>query len=213
MKIRPSPPTPLPPAGEGSERLRFGHPSTATAIRFCWKLGLLLGLLWLTVTALAADFRVIEASTELEKGVYLLNARLKLRFPDGPLEALQNGVPLTVNLDIQVFRQREWLWDEIAAQLQQRFRLEYHALSRQYVISNLNSGELKSFTDLKVAIEFLSQIERFPLLDASLLSPSSSYQVRLRASLDIEVLPAPLQLVAYLSPEWRISSEWYTWPL
>jgi len=192
---------------------RFGHLSAATTVSFCWKLGLLLGLLWLTATALAADFRVVDADTELDKGVYLLNARLKLRFPEGPLEALQNGVPLTIHLDIQVFRQREWLWDEIAAQLQQRFRLEYHALSRQYVISNLNSGELSSFTDLKIAIEFLSRIERFPMLDASLLSPGGNYLVRMRAVLDIEALPVPLQLVAYLSPEWRISSEWYTWPL
>jgi hypothetical protein len=126
---------------------------------------------------------------------------------------LQNGVPLIINLDIQVFRQREWLWDEIAAQLQQRFRLEYHALSRQYVISNLNSGEMKSFSDLKLAIDFLSRIERFPLLDASLLPRGGSYLVRMRVTLDIEALPVPLQLVAYLSPEWRISSEWYTWPL
>ena len=192
---------------------RPGRPPPATAVRLCWKLGLLLGLLWLTAPALAADFRVVDAGTHLEKGVYLLSARLKLHFPDGPLEALQNGVSLTVDLDIQVFRQREWLWDEIAAQLQQRFRLEYHALSRQYVISNLNSGEIKSFSELKLAIDFLSRIERFPLLDASLLPPGGSYLVRLRATLDIEALPVPLQLVAYLSPEWRISSEWYTWPL
>ncbi len=190
-----------------------GRPPVTTAVRFYWKLGLLLGLLWLTTTALAADFRVVDANTQLDKGVYLLNAQLKLRFPDGPLDALQNGVPLIVDLDIQVFRQREWLWDEIAAQLQQRFRLEYHALSRQYVISNLNSGELRSFSDLKLAIDFLSRIQGFPLLDAGLLPRGGSYLVRMRATLDIEALPVPLQLVAYLSPEWRISSEWYTWPL
>ena len=191
----------------------FGRPPITTAVGSYWKWGLLLGLLWLTTTALAADFRVVDANTQLDKGVYLLNATLKLRFPDGPLDALQNGVPLIIDLDIQVFRQREWLWDEIAAQLQQRFRLEYHTLSRQYVISNLNSGEMKSFSDLKLAIDFLSRIEGFPLLDASLLPRGGSYLVRMRATLDIEALPVPLQLVAYLSPEWRISSEWYTWPL
>ncbi len=190
-----------------------GRQPVTTALRFYRRLGLLLGLLWLTTTALASDFRVVDANTQLDKGVYLLNAQLKLRFPDGPLEALQNGVPLIIDLDIQVFRQREWLWDEIAAQLQQRFRLEYHALSRQYVISNLNSGEIKSFSDLKLAIDFLSRIQGFPLLDASLLPRGGSYLVRMRATLDIEALPVPLQLVAYLSPEWRISSEWYTWPL
>ena len=30
---------------------------------------------------------------------------------------------------------------------------------------------------------------------------------------DIEALPAPLRPVAYLSSPWRLTSEWYEWPL
>lgn len=174
---------------------------------------LLIGLLLLTVTAWAADFKVVSASTHLEKGIYLLDARIWYRFRGEPLDALQNGVPLTVELAIEVLRRRELLWDETIASLQQRFRLEYHSLSRQYVVTNLNSGEVKNFPELQAATLFLGRIDRFPLLDASLLPPGGSYFARLRAGLDIDALPVPLQLVAYLSTDWRLTSDWYTWPL
>jgi hypothetical protein len=170
--------------------------------------GLLLGTL-----AWAAGFKVLNASTRLEQGVYLLDARLVYRFNQGPLDALQNGVPLTIELELQVFRGREWLWDEAVARLRQRYRLEYHALSRQYVVANLNSGELNSFPDLAAATDFCGRIHDFPLLDASLLRAGASYYGRLRASLDLQALPVPLQAIAYLSADWWLVSEWHTWRL
>jgi hypothetical protein len=169
-----------------------------------------IGLLLLTMTAGAADFKVLGARTQLEKGVYLLDARIRYQFRDEPLNALQNGVPLTVELVIEVLRRRELLWDETIASLKQRFRLEYHTLSRQYVVTNLNSGEVKNFPELQAATDFLGRIDHFPLLDASLLTSGGSYFARLRAELDIDALPVPLQLVAYLSTDWRLISEWYT---
>ncbi len=194
-------------------RLPVRGSTRPTLARQCWGLVPFIGLLLLTVTAWAADFKVISASTHLEKGIYLLDARIWYRFRGEPLEALQNGVPLTVELAIEVLRRRELLWDETIASLQQRFRLEYHSLSRQYVVSNLNSGEVKNFPELQAATQFLGRIDRFPLLDASLLTPGGSYFARLRAELNIDALPVPLQLVAYLSNDWRLISEWYTWPL
>jgi hypothetical protein len=174
---------------------------------------LFLGLLLLTTVAQAEDFRVASAGTYLEQGIYLLDARIRYRFRNEPLDALQNGVPLVVGLDIEVFRRREWLWDETITSLKLRFRLEYHALSRQYLVTNLTSGEVKSFPNLQAAAGFLGRIDRFPLLDANLLTPGGGYFVRLRANLDIDALPVPLQLVAYLSTQWRLTSEWYVWSL
>ena len=50
-------------------------------------------------------------------------------------------------------------------------------------------------------------------LDKGLLATSERYEGALRAWLDIEALPAPLRLLAYLSDDWPLTSEWYTWPL
>ena len=58
-------------------------------------LALLLGLLWV-ISGLAASFEVSSATTQLEGGVYRLSAQIEYRLSNVALDALQNGVPLTV---------------------------------------------------------------------------------------------------------------------
>ena len=175
-------------------------------------LALLFGLLW-TLSGHAAGFEVISATTRLEAGVYRLNAQIEYRFSTAALEALQNGVPLIINIEMEVRRRRSWLWDETVYALTQRFQLEYHALSRQYLVNNLNSGERRAFPTRTAAVEFMGRIQDFPLLDRSLLSEKERYEGALRVLLDLEALPAPLRLLAYLSDDWRLASEWRVWPL
>jgi hypothetical protein len=45
------------------------------------------------------------------------------------------------------------------------------------------------------------------------LVPGEAYQLRLRADLEIESLPLPLQPLAYLGRGWRLTSGWTQWPL
>ena len=184
-------------------------------IRFRARLLVLLALLvLLRVTDVqAAGFDVIEASTRLGDGVYRLNAQIEYSFSEPALDALQNGVPLTIELLMEVRRRRSWVWDETVYSLVQRFRLEYHALSRQYLVHNLNSGERRNFSTRPAALRFMGRIHEFPLLDRSLLAPDRRYEGALRAQLALDTLPTPLRLFAYLSEDWQLTSEWYTWPL
>ena len=184
-------------------------------IRLCARLLALLALLvLLRVTDVqAAGFDVIEASTRLGDGVYRLNAQIEYSFSEPALDALQNGVPLTIELLMEVRRRRSWVWDETVYSLVQRFRLEYHALSRQYLVHNLNSGERRNFSTRLAALRFMGRIHEFPLLDRSLLAPDRRYEGALRAQLALDTLPTPLRLFAYLSEDWQLTSEWYTWPL
>ena len=173
---------------------------------------LLLGLLNLS-GAWASGFEVIVASTKLDGGLYRLNAQIEYHFSKPALEAMQNGVPLTVAIEMAVRRPRSWAWDETVYTINQRFRLEYHTLSRQYLVNNLNSGERRGFPTGNAALQFIGQIHDFPFLDKGLLLPNERYEGALRAWLDIESLPVPLRVLAYLSDDWRLTSDWYTWPL
>jgi hypothetical protein len=173
---------------------------------------LLLGLL-IAASVRAAGFDVISATTRLEGGVYRLNAQIEYHFGRAALDALQNGVPLTVEVEMEVRRHRPWLWDETVYTLAQRWRLEYHALSRQYLVTNLNSGERRAFPSQVIALQAMGRIKDFPLLDQTLLAPNERYDGALRARLDLDALPAPLRLFAHLSEDWRLASEWYAWPL
>ncbi|MCP5157978.1 MAG: DUF4390 domain-containing protein [Gammaproteobacteria bacterium] len=176
-------------------------------------LALLLVLSSASSAAWAAGFDIVSASTQLEGEVYRLNAQIEYRFSQAPLEALKNGVPLTIELEMEVRRRRAWMWDETVYALAQRFRLEYHTLSRQYLVTNLNSGERRGFQSQSSALHVMGEISDFPFLDKGLLVPNQRYEGALRARLDVDALPTPLRLFAYISDDWRLVSEWHTWRL
>jgi len=161
----------------------------------------------------AQGFTVQNVSTELDEDVYLMDAQIKYQFSAAAIEALDSGVPLTIELDIEVFQPRKWMWDDNIAGLKQRYRIAYHALTQQYVVTNLNSGAQSSYQNRNVAIHMMGNIRRLPILDRHLVKEDEHYMARMRASLVINELPAPLRTWAYLASEWRLSSEWYEWPL
>ncbi len=173
----------------------------------------LLGMLLLTQPVWAANFQILHAETQLHEGVYLVNADMHFELSADSREALDNSVPLTVQLTFQVRRQRDWLWDQVIASVQQRYQLQYHSLAQQYVVTNLNSHQRHSFPTYAAAMEYIGRLRGFPLLDQTLLDADTRYQVRLRAELDIHSLPAPLRPLAYVSRAWRLRSHWYSWML
>lgn len=184
-----------------------------------WAGLLLCLLLCLAAATVPADtvrdssFEVREARSLLVDGVYRVSAQVEYRLGDQALEALQHGVPLVLEIRIQVYRQREWLWNEQVAQLRQRYQLRYHALSQRYLVLSFNTGVQQSFQRLDDALHSIGMLYDLPLLDARLLAEDGRYELRLRADLDIEELPTPIRLWAYLSSGWAVTSDWYTWPL
>ncbi len=163
-----------------------------------------------TEVALAADGMVVEAPrTEIVDGVLTLSARVRYHLSDEVLEALNSGVPLFFVLDIEVERVRRWWPDATIASLQQRYLLLYHALSEKYVVHNLNSGVQGNYGSLTTALWSMGRVEDLPLIDRGLLDAGAEYTVRLRATLDLDALPAPIQPLAHLSSDWRLESPWY----
>ncbi len=163
--------------------------------------------------AVAEQAQIHDVRILLVDGVYRLGARVEFSLNDTVREALENGVPLVLELQIQVVGEREYLWPETIAELHQRFSLRYHALSQRYLVRNLSTGVLQSFRFLDDALKAIGNIYDLPLLDANLLKADGDYRVRLRSQLDIESLPTPIRLWAYLGSNWRLNSGWYEWPL
>lgn len=162
---------------------------------------------------MATNFEITSASVHLDKGVYRVDAEIDYHLTGKPREALENGVSLILELEMQVTRKRAYLWDETLASVLLRHRLSYRALSRRYQLENLNTGHIESFPTLNSALGFLRQVQNFPLIDQSLLQADDSYVLALKARLDIESLPTPLRALAYVTPEWYLSSAWYSLPL
>jgi hypothetical protein len=161
----------------------------------------------------AGYFEVRSASTELVGGVHMLDARLQLVLSSDALKALNSGVPLTIELQMQVIRSRRFYIDALDAELAFRFELEYRPISQRYIVRNLNSGNQDSFATLYSALNSLGRVQRLPVIDESLLVPERDYRVRLRALLATEQYSAPLRLLFFWRDEWQLESEWYEWKL
>jgi hypothetical protein len=175
-------------------------------------------LLWLGVAlaagAWAADgrFEIRRAFAEPVNGVWQLNATLDLSLSRAAREALDEGIPLTLVLDIVVTRERRLLPDEDVAELQQRWQLTYDALSGREVVTNLNSGAQATYPSLDEALAALSRITALPMIDEDLLAAGVRHEVSLRASVEIGGMPSAVKLLVFWR-EWSRSTDWYTWSI
>ena len=161
----------------------------------------------------AGYFEVRSASTRQVGGVHTLDARLQLVLSSEALEALSSGVPLTIELQLEVIRMRRFVWDDAEAELALRYELEYRPLSQRYLVRNLNSGDQDSFATLYSALNNLGRVQGLPVIDDALLEYGKDYRIRLRAMLNTQQYSAPLRLLFFWRDEWQLKSEWFEWLL
>jgi len=159
----------------------------------------------------AGYFEVRSASTRQVGGVHTLDARLQLVLSSEALEALSSGVPLTIELQLEVIRMRRFVWDDAEAELALRYELEYRPLSQRYIVRNLNSGYQDSFATLYSALNNLGRVQGLPVIDDALLEYGKNYRIRLRAMLNTQQYSAPLRLLLFWRDEWQLQSEWFEW--
>jgi len=169
-------------------------------------------LLFANAMCMAAGFSIPKAEIVLADKVYHLNASLEFDFSDEVLQAINNGVPLVLVLDIEFLKPRQYLWNEEVATLEQRFQLDYHALSEQFVVRNLNSGAQFTFFSLTAALYRIGEIQQLPIIDEQLLYAGGGKNIyaRIRTRIEYDTLPVPLRLNALISKSWWLSSDWLT---
>lgn len=166
-----------------------------------------------TAHALKTGLEIRNASTRLNGGVWYLNARIEYRLNRETLDALQSGIPLTFELQVEVQKNRNWLPDEDIASLRQYYELSWQPLARGYLVRNKNSGDQRTHTTLYAALNDLGRIRLLPLIDAAIIDEGDKYDVKLRAVLDQQQLPGPLRMLAFWDDGFTLESEWYRWDL
>jgi Domain of unknown function (DUF4390) len=162
---------------------------------------------------LEGRFEVRSADLELKEGVYQLNTRIELPVGDAVRRGLAEGVPLTVELDLDVERVRQLLPNSRVAELTQRYHLQYNAVSARYILRNDNSGQQESLGTVDAALEVLSEVRGLPVLDKALLSADRRYEASVRAKVDYGSVPFTLRVLMFWVNEWHRESDWYTWTL
>jgi hypothetical protein len=167
----------------------------------------------LQADGLEGRFEVRSADLQLKDGVYHLNAHMDLPVSDAVRRGLAEGVPLTLELDLDIERVRQLLPNSRVAELTQRYHLQYNAVSARYILRNDNSGQQQSLSSVDAAIEQLSEIRGLPVLDKALISADRRYEASVRAKVDYGSVPFSLRVVMFWVNEWHRESDWYTWTL
>jgi hypothetical protein len=152
-----------------------------------------------------------DGSVRLQNGIYVIDAHVEYTLNKELLRALDAGVPLTFDVEAEFTHERKYLWDSTVATVVQRLRLEYHALSKQFLVSNLSTQTQQSFPTLEDALRKLGEIQGMAIIEKRFLEPAKSYKAKIHVALEIEALPAPMRPLAYLSLDWRFRSNWYKW--
>jgi hypothetical protein len=170
--------------------------------------------LWMSplrADGLEGRFEVRSADLELSDGVYHMNARLDLPISDAVRRGLADGVPLALELDLSIKRVRQLLPNSSVAELTQRYRLQFNAVSSSYILRNVNSGQQVSVGTLDAAIEQLSGVRSLPVLDKALIAANRRYEASLRGKIDFGTVPFSLRLLMFWVSDWHRESDWYAW--
>lgn len=161
----------------------------------------------------AAPFSIRDVQIKLVDNEYQLTARIEYQLSEQAYEALSNGVPLT--LKVQLFVEKVWrgFWEPSPFAETLSFQIRYHALTELYRVVDRQTGDEQNFVTQEAALYALGEITNLPLVNIAKLTAGETYQLRMRSDLDIESLPLPLQPLAYLGRGWKLTTGWSQWPL
>ncbi len=175
-------------------------------------------VLWASTTAplAVAEFTVTTVQTRDEGVILVMDADIGYGFSAEALEALDNGVPLTLEVHIRLRGTDDWVWDRSLLDQRLRYLIRYKPLSERYLVSPLpgGGGIGSDYVTRDAAIAALGRIDGLQLVSMERLREAGgAFKLWVKAFLDIEELPLPLRPMAYLFSAWKLSSGWTQWPL
>ena len=164
--------------------------------------------------ATTEGIHVKSAELSLNGDQYYLEANFEVGLTPTLEDALNKGLPLHFVVEFELIYPRwytAYLWNKSVAELKQRVRLSYNALTRQY---RLSFGALhQNFDTLDEALAVLGRVHPRVVVDSDALDKGKVYEAVIRMRLDVSQLPKPFQINALASRDWNLSSEWFRWTL
>ena len=183
-----------------------------------WRFAPVLALLvWLAAPGVAGAqetrLRISNASLALDENVYELDMGLEIVLSPDARQAIEGGLALRLDYEIEISRVRRYVPDADIAALVQSYELAYHALSQRYLLRNLNTGVQLDFGTLDNALARITEIRGLPLIDSALVPAGPVYSVGVRARVDMGAAPDSLRWLLFWTDDWSAVSEWYIWTL
>lgn len=157
-------------------------------------------------------FDIRSAYVEPGEHGYVLHATLDLGLTQAAEEAVRNGVPLKVVLDIQMNRKRRFFIDKKLEDRSVTFGLHYDAIADRYIVKG--SGEPsanQAFSTLPDALAALGKIDNILIFGKEHVRPTDDIEGSIRANVIVEAGSSTVMRYLMFWIDWRRSTDWYTW--
>ena len=128
----------------------------------------------------------------------MIELRLETRFTPELLAALDQGIPLTLRIALELDDGR------VRIDSTRHLELSYSPLSARYRLRETESGAERSFGYRALLLAALDRVTVPLPPEAEALGPGT--QARVRITLPGASLPAPLRLPALWAPQWRVAA-------
>ncbi len=160
-----------------------------------------------------ADFEISHIDAAAADRTLTVSGDIDLTLNNKVEEAISRGIPLDVELELRLYRDRPIIWAQHVATWIIRRQIRYHALSGQYLVANREPRpvRIENFTTLQQALRQMGTLSGVEFTLPGPLRKKARYKLETRVVLDIEALPPPLRPVAYTSLAWHLNSGWTTW--
>jgi hypothetical protein len=155
------------------------------------------------------SLNIKNAEIILVEEVYLLNADVDVKFNADLEEALHKGFEFNFLVEFQLVTPYQYWFDDEIVTVTHRITLNYHALSRQYLLQR--GDQQKSFESLEEAKLELGKIRDLKVFNKADVSKGEPYKAALLMRLDHTKLPKALLVEAENTDEWKMISQRFEW--
>lgn len=159
------------------------------------------------------DIKILSGESQFSNNILSINADAEVDLAKDPIEALESGVPLFFDLHIEILRNRKYMWDRDLFKTKYTYSLQRHTLSKKYVLKNLITDTQRAHDSITAALQNLGQVRKLAVIDLEEITNRKNLVIAIQLELKISALPAPMMPLAYVSPQWHISSQKYKWEL
>jgi hypothetical protein len=126
-------------------------------------------------------------------------------------KALTHGIPLLAKVNFTLGQHHSWWWNTSNELLSIHFQLKYHALSKHYVVTRLDTEKHWSFSTLGGALQQMGKITEQPLSQLQDIKVDENYYLFVQAILSAKSINLPLKLQAYFNNKYQLESEGVLW--
>ncbi len=170
--------------------------------------GVWVAVTWLPWLQAHAEFVVRKVEMLRDGEQILVSTDIELNLPSEVESAVNNGVPLVLLTELKLVQ--DWfIWKETISDTRIRSELRYHSLSDHYIVKSSESERIEMFRSVGEALKRIGSVRSLALN----LPPEDGVRrgLAVRSHLDINALPGPLRPMAFLSPSWRLNTDWTHW--